>query len=47
MSLLAVAIVTVLYAIAAIDEAMSGRPSVALMLVGYTVANLGLMWGMK
>lgn len=47
MSTVSLTIVTLLYGAAAIDEAFNGRPHAALMLLGYTVANVGLMWGMR
>lgn len=47
MSIVAVFVVTLLYLLAAVDELLNGRPSTALMLLGYTVANVGLMWGMR
>ena len=47
MSIVALTIVTLLYAVAAIDELFNGRPHTALMLAGYTLANIGLIWGMR
>ena len=47
MSIILVAIVTIIYIVAAIDEAVSGAPHMAVVLGGYAVANCGLMWGMR
>lgn len=47
MSILLVSVVTVIYVVAAIDEAVSGQPHMAVVLGGYAVANCGLIWGMR
>lgn len=47
MSILVLTIVTVIYILAAIDEAVNGKPHMAVVLGGYAVANCGLIWGMR
>ena len=47
MSPLLLTIVTVIYILAAIDEAVNGRGHMAVVLGGYAVANCGLIWGMR
>ena len=47
MSLFLLAIVTVIYILAALDEAVHGQPHMAVVLGGYAVANCGLMWSMR
>lgn len=47
MSILLLTIVTVIYILAALDEAVSGKPHMALVLGGYALANCGLIWGMR
>ena len=47
MSIVALAIVTALYVVAAVDEAVNGRMHMAVVMGAYAVANCGLMWGMR
>lgn len=47
MSIILVSIVTLIYVVAAVDEAVSGHPHMAVVLAGYAVANCGLIWGMR
>lgn len=42
-----VAVVTVLYTLAAVSEALNERPSHAIIFLGYVLANVGLLWSMS
>lgn len=46
MDTLLVAIVTVLYAGAAISSLIQGNKPMAVILTGYCIANAGLIWTM-
>lgn len=46
MSIPLLCIVTVIYLAAAVDEALTGHAHMAVVLGGYALANVGLIWGM-
>lgn len=46
MDVLLVAAVTVLYAGAAISSLIQGNKPMAVILTGYCIANVGLIWSM-
>lgn len=42
-----IGVVTLIYLAVCIDLWIKGNPGMSLCFLGYTIANVGLMWSMK
>ena len=40
-------LVTMIYLLVSIDLLMKGNPGMSLCFLGYTIANVGLMWALR